>query len=51
VAVDPVTGAEVWRSPDLWGTPGRASLSYVDVRGDSTPEIAFGTDRGMYLTR
>lgn len=51
LAVDPVTGAEVWHSPALWGAVARASLSYVDVDGDGVPEIAFGTDRGMYLTR
>ncbi len=50
-AVDPVTGAEIWRSPALWGGVPRSSLSYVDVSGDEIPEIAFGTTGGMYLTR
>ncbi|GEJ57761.1 FG-GAP-like repeat-containing protein [Anaeromyxobacter diazotrophicus] len=51
VALDPLTGAEIWRSPTLWGTVPNHSLSYVDVNGDGRRELAFGTTYGMYLTR
>lgn len=50
-AVDPVTGAQIWESPPLWGSPGRNSLSYVDLERDGVRELAFGTGLGMYLTR
>lgn len=50
-AVDPVSGAEIWRSPPLWGTVPLNSLSYVDPDGDGTRALAFGTALGMYLTR
>ena len=50
-AIDPRTGAEVWRSPVLWGTVPVNSLSYVDVKGDGVRQLAFGTTYGMYVTR
>jgi hypothetical protein len=50
-AVDPVTGAEVWRSPPLAGMVLPNSLHFVDANGDGKPEISFGTSGGMYLTR
>jgi len=50
-AVDARSGAEVWRSPVLWGAVPINSVSYVDAKGDGGREIAFGTADGMYLTR
>jgi PQQ enzyme-like repeat protein len=50
-AIDARTGAEVWRSPVLWGTVPVNSLSYVDVKGDGVRQLAFGTTYGMYVTR
>lgn len=50
-AIDPVSGAEVWRSPILLGTVTRDSLHVVDVDGDGDGEIVFGTTYGMYHTR
>jgi hypothetical protein len=50
-AVDPRTGAEIWRSPVLWGAVPTRSLSYVDLDQNGHPHIAFGTTYGMYLTR
>jgi hypothetical protein len=48
--VDAFTGAHVWESPPLWGTVAHNSLGYVDLDGDGSREIAFGTSLGMYLT-
>lgn len=50
-AIDPVTGADVWRSPPLLGTVPRNALQYADVDGDGNDEIVFGTDYGMHHTR
>lgn len=50
-AIDPVTGADVWRSPMLVGRISPNSLRYVDVDGDGTKEISFGTTQAMYVTR
>ena len=49
-AIDAANGAEVWRSPNIWGAVQRRSLAYVDTNGNGAPEIAFGAT-GMYLTR
>jgi hypothetical protein len=48
-AIDPTTGALVWRSPDLWGTVPLNSLSYLGTA--AAPAIAFGTGSSMYVTR
>jgi len=48
-AVDPIRGDLVWRSPPLWGTVPRNSLSSVDL-GPAGRRIAFGTSLGMYVT-
>lgn len=50
-AIDARTGAEVWRSPPLWGPVSANSLSYVDLAGDGRRQIAFATASGMYVTR
>ncbi len=50
-AVDAVTGAQIWQSPPLWGTVPVNSLGYIDLDGDGSREIAFGTSAGMYVTR
>jgi hypothetical protein len=50
-AIDPTSGATVWRSPNLEGAVPLNSLSYVDLVGDGAPYLVFGTDKGMYATR
>jgi hypothetical protein len=50
-AIDPVTGADVWRSPPLSGTVPRNGVQFVDVDGDGVDEISFGTTWGMHHTR
>jgi hypothetical protein len=50
-AIDPRTGALVWRSPALNRTASRNSLHYVDTNADGEPEIAFGSSLGFYVTR
>jgi hypothetical protein len=50
-AIDPVTGADVWRSPMLVGQIAHNGLRYVDVDADGDEEISFGTFDGMYVTR
>ncbi len=50
-AIDPTTGADVWRSPALTGSIQRDSLYFVDVDGDGDREISFATTQGMYHTR
>jgi VCBS repeat protein len=49
VAVDPVTGAEEWRSPPLWGTVTADGAHWLDLGGSR--RIAFATSTSMYLTR
>jgi hypothetical protein len=51
VAIDPRNGGEVWRSPGLWGTVQRSSLSYLTADDDGRPLLGFGTARGMVLTQ
>jgi hypothetical protein len=50
-AIDPVSGSEVWRSPQLAGVVARNSVQFVDTDGDGEKELSFATSRGMYLTR
>lgn len=50
-AIDPVSAAEVWRSPLLMGRISLNSLRYVDADQDGDQEISFGTTHSMYLTR
>lgn len=50
-AIDPTTGSDVWRSPQLDGTIRGDSLHFVDVDGDGDREISFATSEGMYHTR
>lgn len=50
-AIDPLTGAGVWRSPQLAGSFSRDSLHPVDVNNDGQYELAFGTIVGAYVTR
>ena len=49
VAVDAVSGAEVWRSPNMIGAVSRNSLQFVTIGGRR--QLSFGTSAGMYLTR
>ena len=51
VALDAVSGAEVWRSPALLGQVSPNSLHFVDPAGDGKLRISFGTRAGMYLTQ
>jgi hypothetical protein len=48
--IDPVSGAEVWRSPNLWSHAMRGSVSYLDL-GEGRRTLAFGTTLGMYVVR
>lgn len=50
-AVDSVTGAFIWSSPTLPGLVSEHSLFYVDPDGDGVPQISFGTDGSVYLTK
>ncbi|HEX6999743.1 MAG TPA: VCBS repeat-containing protein [Gammaproteobacteria bacterium] len=49
VALDAVTGNEVWRSPRLLGQVAKDSVHFVDVGGET--RLSVGTQRAMYLTR
>jgi len=48
-SLDPVSGAEVWRSPPLFGPVTRDAASWFQLGG--AWRLAFGTDRSMYLTQ
>ncbi|MFC4311405.1 FG-GAP-like repeat-containing protein [Steroidobacter flavus] len=50
VALDPVNGKIVWRSPKM-GLVSRNSLYFADVDGDGVDEIVYGAYLGMYHTR
>lgn len=50
-AADPVTGAEIWRSPRLPGEVAKNSVRYLDVFPSTGPEIVYATRRGMNVTR
>ena len=50
-AIDPRTGAGVWRSPSLPGEFSRDSLHDIDVDLDGQYELAFGTNIGAFVTR
>jgi hypothetical protein len=50
-AVDPRSGAEIWRSPPLAGMVSKNSVFFADVGGTTLPEIAFATQYGMNVTR
>jgi len=50
-AVDPRTGAGVWRSPGFPGTFSRQSLNAVDANLDGQYELSFGTNVGAFITR
>jgi FG-GAP-like repeat len=50
VGIDATNGNVIWQSPDVSFTTSD-SLHYVDVNGDGEREIAFGTRRGMFVTR
>lgn len=49
VVLDPKSGAEVWRSPELIGDVSVGGVQFVEVNG--SVRIAIGTEFGMYLTR
>lgn len=51
LALDPVNGAEVWRSPALLGTMVNHSLAFVTLTGEANARLSFGTSKGMFLTR
>ncbi len=50
-AVDPSSGAEVWRSPPLPGALSKNSVFFTDLVGTAHPEIVFATQWGMNFTR
>ena len=50
-AIDPITGAGVWRSPRMQGTVSRHSLYAPDVDANGQYELSFGTSVGAFLTR
>ncbi len=49
VALDPVSGTEIWRSPALYGQVSRGSATWLQVGG--AWRLALGTERSMYLTQ
>ena len=51
VALDALSGAEVWRSPKLRGQLSDKRVRYVTIPGESRPSIAIATDAAIYLTR
>jgi hypothetical protein len=51
VALDALSGAEVWRSPKLRGTLSDKRVRYVTIPGESRPSITIATDAAIYLTR
>jgi len=50
-AVDPLSGATIWKSPPLRGDVSLDSLNFYDLYGDGKREIVFGTRSGMYITQ
>ena len=50
-AVDPASGAEIWRSPPIPGSVPVNSLSYADADGDGDLELVFATEAGMFVSR
>jgi hypothetical protein len=50
-AIDPVSGAGVWRSPRVPGLMSRHSLHAVDLDADGQYELSFGTSVGAFVTR
>ena len=50
-AIDPVSGAGVWRSPGFPGSFSRHSLNAVDINQDGQYELSFGTNVGAFVTR
>ncbi|GMG86573.1 hypothetical protein [Biformimicrobium ophioploci] len=49
--LDPITGNEVTRSPELLGTIERGNLFFVDVANDGYIEFSYSTIQGMHTTR
>jgi hypothetical protein len=49
--VDPLTGAEIWRSPELIGQVQRNSMSFADTNNDGDLELILGTSEAMYVTQ
>jgi hypothetical protein len=46
-ALDPFTGDEIWRSPNLLGEIPKDSLSYTDIDGDMVKEMYFTTNKSI----
>jgi len=51
VALDALSGAEVWRSPKLRGRLSDQRVRYVTIPGESRTSITIATDAAIYLTR
>ena len=49
--IDPLSGAQVWTSPELLGQLGKNALTFKDTNGDGQLEMVFGTAVGMFITR
>lgn len=49
--IDPLTGKEIWRSPEIIGQVQRNSLSFADTNNDGNQELIIGTSQAMYITR
>lgn|SRR5574341_1309037 len=49
--LDPLTGIEVWQSPELLGRIQPNSLAFADIDQNGTLELIFGTSLAMYATR
>ena len=50
-AIDAMSGASVWRSPQFPGEFSRNSLQAIDVNGDGQYELSFGTAVGAFVSR
>ncbi|WP_299596832.1 FG-GAP-like repeat-containing protein [uncultured Microbulbifer sp.] len=49
--LDPASGREVSRSPELISASPKNSLYYLDINGDGIVELSFGTGASMNVTR
>ncbi|GMG86572.1 hypothetical protein [Biformimicrobium ophioploci] len=49
--LDPITGKEISRSPEVLGIIAKGGLSFIDVEDDGYTELSYSTSQGMHSTR